>query len=143
IVIEDEDAGVRIVLLAAHARVAGTEIAVGQVFGHAHAGACDASAAPGAVIPVSGDDDPLFTQRMPAFFPHVYNPMMAGRTRKDSCTRYENEPETRATTLLKGESNVQRRRMRGFGQNRMLAQRKGRGLLQRERLLDFAQSFQR
>ena len=70
IVVEDERPRVRLVARAADAHVAGAQITVGNVFGDgAVALTCTCSPIQGRPLPVRGDDDPLFTQRMPALFP--------------------------------------------------------------------------
>src|SRR5205085_11961209 len=70
IVVEDEDAFVIRVALAAHAQVVGTEVAVGDVSGRSRLVARDRLAAPRPVLPVRRDDHPLLAQRMPTFLPN-------------------------------------------------------------------------
>ncbi len=80
VVVEHEDAVVRRVAGAAHARVAGAEGAVGHVARHHPAAARPRLAGPGAVVAVGRHDHPLLAQRMPALFPsHVRHPSNCGR----------------------------------------------------------------
>src|SRR5262245_45174379 len=69
IVIEDEGPRVIVVALAADARVAGTQVAIGQIVGQRRLFMLACFAVPRAVLPVRGDNHPLLAQRMPSFFP--------------------------------------------------------------------------
>src|SRR5262249_39219870 len=69
VVIEDERARVIVIALAADARIAGTEVAIGQIVRQRRFFMLDCFAAPRAVLSVRGDNDPFLAQGMPSFFP--------------------------------------------------------------------------
>ncbi|MFO0789059.1 MAG: hypothetical protein U0805_06345 [Pirellulales bacterium] len=52
------------------AGIAGAEITIGEIGGHRLGGlVAKRVAGPGPIVAMRGDDDPFFTQRMPALFP--------------------------------------------------------------------------
>jgi len=71
VVVEDERVAIRRVALAVYAPVARAEITVLHIRGQRDVSSADFLAAPRPVLPVSGDDDPFFTQRMPTLLPHL------------------------------------------------------------------------
>src|SRR5262245_18645321 len=81
IVIEGEDAPVLRVDGAADPRIAGTQITVGDVRWPRRVFELDRVAAPGPVLAMSSNDDPLFAQRVPAFFPGHDNIIWRGPIR--------------------------------------------------------------
>ena len=66
IVVEDEHRFVVGIRMAGDARVARTQVAIGNVRGQRGTSAIDRFAMPRAVAAIRRDDDPLASQRMPA-----------------------------------------------------------------------------
>ena len=70
IVIKDEDSGILRIDSAANARVARTEITIFDVRWSRAVLMLHRLTTPGTILPMGGDNHPLFAQRMPAFFPN-------------------------------------------------------------------------
>src|SRR5205085_448437 len=75
VVVEDEGLLVTRVGLAAHAMVAGAEVAGGVVHGRSLLFARDRLAAPRPVLPVRRNNNPLLAQRVPALLPVQRQPL--------------------------------------------------------------------
>src|SRR5262249_15355374 len=75
VVIKDKGRGVRLILFARDARVAGAQVAVFEIAGKGRASRENRFAAPGTILSMRGDDDPLLTKRMPSFFPGHSSPV--------------------------------------------------------------------
>jgi hypothetical protein len=73
IVVEDEDLFVSWIDLSADTRISGAQVAVSDKIRQSFFFDGERLAAPRPVLTVGRDHDPLFTQRMPAFFPSHSN----------------------------------------------------------------------
>ena len=69
VVVEDERLLVIGIDRTADAPVAGTQVAITEIFRQGFFVVRDGLADPRAVLPVRRDDHPFFAQRMPSFFP--------------------------------------------------------------------------